>query len=78
MLKILRNQFQSLFSRKLQRQLQFLQRQFAVEVSNKIKMIGQNQLLNYFVAEVRQMLNLINQNKQHVRKHTTILQVMTT
>ena len=78
MLKILRNQFQSLFSRKLQRQLQFLQRQFAVAVSSKIKMIGQSQLLNYFVAGVRQMLNLINQNKQHARKHTAILQVMTT
>ena len=41
-------------------------------------MIGQNQLLDYFVAGVRQMLNLFNQNKQHARKHIAILQVMTT
>ena len=41
-------------------------------------MIGQNQLLNYFVAGARQMLNLVNQNKQHTRKHTSNLQVMTT
>ena len=39
-------------------------------------MIGQN--LNYFVAGARQMLSLINQNKQHVKKHTAILQVTTT
>ena len=41
-------------------------------------MIGQNQLLNYFVAGARLMLSLVNQNKQHARKHTAILQVMTT
>ena len=29
-------------------------------------MIGQNQLLNYFVAGARQILNLVNQNKQFV------------
>ena len=40
-------------------------------------MIGQNQLLNYFVAGACQMLNLVNQNKQHARKHTAILQVIT-
>ena len=28
----------------------------------------QNSLLNYFVAGVRQMLNLVNQNKQHAWK----------
>ena len=33
---------------------------------------------NSFVAGARQMLNLVNQNKQHARKHTAILQVMTT
>ena len=38
-------------------------------------MIGQNLLLNYFVAGARQMLNLVNQNKQQARKHTAILQV---
>ena len=41
-------------------------------------MIGQNELLNYFVAGVSQMLNLVNQNKQHARKHNAILQLMTT
>ena len=41
-------------------------------------MTGQNLLPNYFVDGTRQMLNLVNQNKQHPRKHTTILQVMTT
>ena len=41
-------------------------------------MIGENQLLNYFVPGTRQMLNLVNQNKQHARKHTGILQVITT
>ena len=41
-------------------------------------MTGQNELLNYFVAGARQMLNLVNQNKQHARKHITILQVMIT
>ena len=41
-------------------------------------MIGQIELLNYFVAAVPQMLNLVNQNKQHARKHTAILQLMTT
>ena len=41
-------------------------------------MIGQNYLLNYFVAGTRQMLNLVNQNKQHARKHTVVLQLMTT
>ena len=41
-------------------------------------MTGQNYLLNYFVAGARQMLNLINQNKQHATKHTAILQIMNT
>ena len=41
-------------------------------------MIGRNSLLNYFAAGARQMLNLVNQNKQHARKHTAISQVMTT
>ena len=41
-------------------------------------MIGQNYLLNYFVAGAQQMLNLVNQNKQRAGKHTAILQVMTT
>ena len=41
-------------------------------------MIGQNLLLNYFAAGVCQMLRTVNQNKQHVRKKTAILQVMTT
>ena len=41
-------------------------------------MIGQNQLLNYFVAGTHRMLGLVNQNKQHARKHTAILQVMNT
>ena len=41
-------------------------------------MIGQNLLLNYFVAEAGQMVNLVIENKQHARKHTAILQVMTT
>ena len=41
-------------------------------------MISQNQLLSYFVAGVHQMLSLVNQNKQHARKRTAILQVMTT
>ena len=36
----------------------------------------QNSLLNYFVAGVRQMLNLVNQNKQHLWKQTAILHVM--
>ena len=40
-------------------------------------MIGQHWLLNYFVAGARQMLSLVNQNKQHPRKNTAILQVMT-
>ena len=40
-------------------------------------MISQDELLKYFVAGARLMLNLVNQNKQHARKHTTILQVMT-
>ena len=40
-------------------------------------MIGQNLLLNYFVAGACQMLNLVNQSKQHAWKHTVILQVMT-
>ena len=31
-------------------------------------MIGQNQLMNYFVAGVRQILNLVNQKKQHARR----------
>ena len=34
--------------------------------------------MNHFVAGARQMLNLVNQNKQHARKQTAILQVMTT
>ena len=34
--------------------------------------------MTHFVAGARQMLNLVNQNKQHARKHTAILQVMTT
>ena len=41
-------------------------------------MISQNELVNYFVAGARQMLSLVNQNRQHARKHTAILQVMTT
>ena len=41
-------------------------------------MIGQNSLLNYFEADARQMLTLVNQNKSHATKHTEILQVMTT
>ena len=41
-------------------------------------MFGQNWLLNYFVAGARQMLNLVNQNKQHAKTHNVILQVMTT
>ena len=41
-------------------------------------MIGQNELLNYFVAGLRQMLNLVNQNKHFARKQAAILQVMTT
>ena len=41
-------------------------------------MIGQNNLLNYFVAGVCQMLNLVNQNNQQARKHTAILQIITT
>ena len=34
--------------------------------------------MTHFVAGARQMLNLVNQNKQHARKQTAILQVMTT
>ena len=34
--------------------------------------------MNHFVAGAHQMLNLVNQNKQHARKQTAILQVMTT
>ena len=41
-------------------------------------MIGQNQLLNYFVAGARQMLDLVNQKKYYARKHTAILQVIIT
>ena len=41
-------------------------------------MIGQNQLLNYFATVARQILNLVNQNKHHPRKHTAISQVMIT
>ena len=41
-------------------------------------MIGQNQLPNYFVAGAHKILNLVNQNKEQARKHTAILQVMTT
>ena len=41
-------------------------------------MVDQNYLLNYFVAGARQVLNLVNHNKKHARKHTAILQVMTT
>ena len=41
-------------------------------------MISQNELVNYFVAGARQMLSLVNQNRQNARKHTAILQVMTT
>ena len=35
-------------------------------------MIGQNELLNYFVAGARQMLNLVSHNKHHARKHIAI------
>ena len=38
-------------------------------------MIGQNKLLNGFVAGARQ---LIKTNKHHAKKDTTILQIMTT
>ena len=41
-------------------------------------MIGQNNLLNGFVAGARQMLNLVNQNKHHAKNDTAILQIMTT
>ena len=41
-------------------------------------MIGQNNSLNYFVAGACQILNLVNQNKQQARKHTAILQIITT
>ena len=40
-------------------------------------MSRQNYLPNYSVAGARQIPNLVNQNKQHARKHTTILKVMT-
>ena len=33
--------------------------------------------LHYFVPGARQILNLLNQNKQHARKQSTILQAMT-
>ena len=38
----------------------------------------QEKLLNYFAAGVRQVINLVNQNKDHARKHIAILQVLTT
>ena len=41
-------------------------------------MIGQSELLNYFVDGACQMINLVNQNKQHARKYTAILQVRAT
>ena len=41
-------------------------------------MVGQNELLNYFVDGAREMLNSADQNKHHVRKRTAILQEMTT
>ena len=40
-------------------------------------MIGEL-LLNFFVASARKMLNSVSQNKHHAKKHTAILQVMTT
>ena len=47
--------------------------QHSFKVSSKTKMIGQNWLLNYVVRGDSQMLNLVNQNKQHARMHTAIL-----
>ena len=38
----------------------------------------QIQLLNFFVAGTRQMINLDNQNEHHARKHNAVLQVMAT
>ena len=52
--------------------------QHSFKVSSKNKMVDQNYLLNYFVAGARQVLNLVNHNKKYARKHTAILQVMTT
>ena len=47
--------------------------QHSFKVSSKTKMIGQNWLLNYIVRGDSQMINLVNQNKQHARMHTAIL-----
>ena len=41
-------------------------------------MIGRSQLVNYFVGGARKMISFVNQNKYHARKHTAILQVITT
>ena len=38
----------------------------------------QNNLLNYFIAGACQMLNLVTQKEQQARKHTAILQIITT
>ena len=55
--------------------MKFLVILFIIKIFARINIF---KLLNYIVAGASQMLSLVNQNKQHARKHTAILQVMTT
>ena len=55
--------------------MKFLVILFIIKIFARINIF---KLLNYIVAGASQMLSLVNQNKQHARKHIAILQVMAT